>query len=247
MTSIMRKGLTARQTQILKSLIDEYIETAEPVGSEALEKKYNFGVSPATIRNEMAQLKKLGYLKQPHTSAGRVPTPDAIKFYIDQLMEEKQMSLTDEVRVKEEVWDVRKNIDDLIHEATQSLAHRTGTLAVATTDEGKVWHAGYANLLTNPEFADLELTTNLFLLIEEAGKIQKIFLETMTGIAPVEIVFSEDLDILKISVVSFCGSRFRVGDHVGAIGVVGPARLKYPTIVPTLRYFSNLIQEVSEQ
>ena len=243
MTSIMRKGLTARQTQILKSLIDEYIETAEPVGSEALEKKYNFGVSPATIRNEMAQLKKLGYLKQPHTSAGRVPTPDAIKFYIDQLMEEKQMSLTDEVRVKEEVWDVRKNIDDLIHEATQSLAHRTGTLAVATTDEGKVWHAGYANLLTNPEFADLELTTNLFLLIEEAGKIQKIFLETMTGIAPVEIVFSEDLDILKISVVSFCGSRFRVGDHVGAIGVVGPARLKYPTIVPTLRYFSNKKRE----
>ncbi len=243
----MRKGLTARQTQILKALIDEYIETAEPVGSEALEKKYGFGVSPATIRNEMAQLKDLDYLRQPHTSAGRVPTPDAMKFYIDQLMEEKHMSLTDEVKAKEEVWDVRDDLDGLVREATHALAQRTNALAVAITDEGKVWHSGYANILMNPEFADLELTTSLFSLIEEANKVQKIFLETMTGGAPVEIVFGEDLDFLNLSVVSFCGSRFRLRDHEGAIGVVGPARLKYPTIVPILRYFSNLIQEIAEQ
>ena len=84
-------ALTSRQTQILKALIDEYIETAEPVGSDALDKKYNLGVSPATIRNEMVNLTKLGFLKQPHTSAGRVPTSGAMKFYIDQLMEEKQI------------------------------------------------------------------------------------------------------------------------------------------------------------
>lgn len=242
----MKKGLTARQTQILKALIDEYIETAEPVGSEALEKKYGFGVSPATIRNEMAQLKRLGYLRQPHTSAGRVPSPDAMKFYIDQLMEEKQMSITDEVKAKEEVWDVRDDVDDLIKEATHALAQRTNALAVSMTDEGKMWHSGYANILMNPEFSDLEITTTLFSLIEEANKMQKIFLETMTGSAPVEIVFGEDLDFLNLKVVSFCGSRFRVGDRNGAIGVVGPARLKYPTVVPVLRYFSNLIQEVAK-
>src|SRR3990172_6835296 len=103
----MSDGLTARQTQILKAIIDEYIETADPVGSEALEKKYNLGVSPATIRNEMVSLTKTGYLRQPHTSAGRIPSPNAMKFYIGQLMEEKQMSLTDEVKAKEEVWDSR--------------------------------------------------------------------------------------------------------------------------------------------
>jgi heat-inducible transcriptional repressor len=73
----MAEGLTARQIQILKSLIDEYIETAEPVGSGALDKKYNLGISPATIRNEMVTLTKFGFLKQPHTSSGRVPTPKA--------------------------------------------------------------------------------------------------------------------------------------------------------------------------
>ena len=76
----MSDGLTARQTQILKCIIDEYIETAEAVGSEALEKKYSLGVSPATIRNEMASLTKLGFLRQLHTSAGRVPSPKAMKF-----------------------------------------------------------------------------------------------------------------------------------------------------------------------
>ena len=96
----MTDGLTARQTQILKSLIDEYIETAEPVGSESLEKRYNLRVSPATIRNEMVFLTNAGFLRQPHTSAGRVPSPKAMKFYISQLMQEEQMSLTDEVKAK---------------------------------------------------------------------------------------------------------------------------------------------------
>ncbi|KKT65572.1 MAG: heat-inducible transcription repressor HrcA, heat-inducible transcriptional repressor [Candidatus Curtissbacteria bacterium GW2011_GWC1_44_33] len=142
----MTEGLTARQTQILKALIDEYIEAAEPVGSEALDKKYNLGVSPATIRNEMVTLTKLGYLRQPHTSAGRVPAPVAMKFYIDQLMEERQMSLADEVKAKEEVWDSRNDLDELLEEATKALAERTRNVAVAATDKGKVWHAGYSNV-----------------------------------------------------------------------------------------------------
>src|SRR3990170_873926 len=121
----MSDSLTARQTQILKALIDEYIETAEPVGSEALDKKYSLGISPATIRNEMVDLTNLKYLKQPHTSAGRIPTPLAMKFYIDQLMEEKQMSLVDEVKAKEEVWGSRDDIDELMNEATHALASRT--------------------------------------------------------------------------------------------------------------------------
>ena len=66
--------LTARQVEILKSLIEEYIETAEAVGSETLEKKHNLSASPATIRNEMVRLTDLGYLKKAHVSAGRIPT-----------------------------------------------------------------------------------------------------------------------------------------------------------------------------
>ena len=95
--------LTPRQIQVLKCVVEEYTETAIPVGSDVLEKKYNVGVSPATIRNEMSALTKMGFLRQPHTSSGRVPSPKAIKLYVNQLMEEKKLSVAEEVQAREQV------------------------------------------------------------------------------------------------------------------------------------------------
>src|SRR3990167_5441274 len=95
--------LSERQKNLLKIIIDEYIESAEPVGSEAIVEKHSLGVSPATVRNEMVALTNSGYLKQPHTSAGRIPTSVGLKFYVDQLMEERTLSLKDEVAIKEEL------------------------------------------------------------------------------------------------------------------------------------------------
>jgi len=241
----MTDALTARQTQILKSLIDEYIETAEPVGSDVLEKKYNLGISSATIRNEMVALTKLDFLKQPHTSAGRVPTPKAMKFYIDQLMEEKQMSLSDEVKAKEEVWDVRNNIDLLMHEATEALAERTKALSVSALEDGRTWHAGLANVFVNPEFADLSMCAAVFSFLEEEGKLINLFFKRLAGISPIEVVFGEELEWPELEPTGIVATRFKIKDKLGALGVIGPARLSYPTVIPVLRYFGNLIEEVT--
>jgi len=97
------KDLTQRQIQILKAIIEEYITTAEPVGSETLEKKYNLGVSPATIRNEMVRLTEMKLLNQPHTSSGRSPTPESLRYYVEHLMKPKELSVADEVAVKEKI------------------------------------------------------------------------------------------------------------------------------------------------
>lgn len=242
----MKDGLTSRQTQILKALIDEYIETAEPVGSEALDKKYNLGVSPATIRNEMSTLTRLGYLRQPHTSAGRIPAPQAMKFYIDQLMEEKQMSLSDEVKAKEDVWDSRADLDDLMEEATKALSEHTKTLAVSAMDNGKVWYAGYSNVFDNPEFANVQDCANLFSFLEEVQKIQELFFERSQGASPIEVLFGEELGWPQLSPVGVVTTHFTVRGKTGAIGVIGPIRLSYPTVIPTLRYFKNLIEEVGK-
>src|SRR4030042_6012419 len=193
MLNSMTDALTARQAQILKVLSDEYIDAADPVGSEILEKKYSLGVSSATVRNEMATLTKMGYLKQPHTSAGRVPTPKAMKFYVDQLMEEKQMSLADEVKTKEEVWDSRRDFDDLMDEATHALAARTKYLAIAAIDEGKTWHAGYHNVFDNPEFSDLQTCSNIFSFIEQAKSLQELFFERAISGSPIDVLFGEEL------------------------------------------------------
>src|SRR5579872_7293641 len=85
-------GLDKRKAYILATVVYEYIATAEPVASQALTHKYNLGVSSATVRNEMAELEASGYLVQPHTSAGRVPSDAGYRMYVDQLMHHEQLA-----------------------------------------------------------------------------------------------------------------------------------------------------------
>jgi heat-inducible transcriptional repressor len=241
----MTDGLSARQTQILKALIDEYIETADPVGSVALEKKYGLGVSPATIRNEMVNLTKTGFLRQPHTSAGRIPTPRAMKFYINQLMEEKHLSVSDEVKAKEDVWDSRANFDKLMTEATHALADKTDGLAVASTDDGDLWRWGYDHVFMHPEFADLAVCRQVFSMLEEEKRLHELFWVRLAGVSPIEVLFGEELGWQYFEPISIVATRFEAGGKKGVLGVIGPFRSNYPAIIPTVRHFRNLIQELA--
>lgn len=243
----MTDGLTSRQTQILKTIINEYISTAEPVGSEAMDKKYNLGVSPATIRNEMVSLTKAGYLKQPHASAGRIPTPVAMKFYINQLMEEKQMSLVDEVKAKEEVWDSRDDIDELMDEATHALASRTKSLSVAALKDKKnrFWQAGQSYIFDNPEFAEMAACQSLFSIFEEFDKMDRLFFGMAESTSPLEVLFGEEIGWPELASTGIIATHFNIKGKPGALGVIGPARSNYGTVIPILRYFGNLIQDIA--
>ncbi len=104
--------MDGRKRRVLEALIDDYIATAEPVGSRTLAKKYGLGVSPATIRNEMADLEELGFLEQPHTSAGRIPSDKGYRFYVDEIirpaplddMQKERIRHAYQVRVRELHW-----------------------------------------------------------------------------------------------------------------------------------------------
>src|SRR3989344_165588 len=148
--------LTPRQIELLKAIINEYTETGDAVGSDILDKKYNLGVSPATIRNDMVDLAKKDYMRKEYFSAGRTPTAKAFRFYIKNLMDEKQLSTADEVAFKSDVWDFRHQLHQLLQRSTHSLAHRTQTLAVATTNRGEIYYCGIDNMLGNREFWDIE-------------------------------------------------------------------------------------------
>lgn len=237
------KNLSARQIQILKAIIDEYINTADAVGSSTLEKKYNLGVSPATIRNEMARLTTMKLLKQPHTSSGRVPTPSALKYYVENLMKQKPLSVAEEVAVKERVWDYRQKSDKLLHEATRTLADKTHALALSVTDQGDLFYAGAGNILEMPEFYDFELTHNLFSTLDSFDYWWSVL---SSHEDPFYIILGEELT--GAPVLSQCGfvyMKFSTPHTKGAIGVVGPSRLNYPMIIPNVRYVGNLIAELS--
>jgi heat-inducible transcriptional repressor len=234
------KDLTPRQIQILKAIIEEYIATAAPVGSETLDKKHNLGVSPATIRNEMMHLTDMGLLQQPHTSAGRSPTPVAMKYYVTDLMKLRDMSVTEEVSVKEKIWDYRQEVDKLLREATKTLAERSHALALTATKDGDLYYAGAANILDMPEFYDYELTHRLFETLDRFDFWWKI-LESQTD--PFDIVLGEEFDANNLSQCGFIYTKFESPHVSGAIGVVGPSRLNYPQIVPIVRYMGGLIGE----
>lgn len=235
------KDLSPRQIQILKAIIEEYIATASPVGSETLDKKYNLGVSPATIRNEMVRLTEMKYLHQPHTSAGRSPTPMAMKYYVSELMKPKDMSVTEEVSVKEKMWDYRQEVDKLLREATKTLADRTHALALVATKDGDLYYAGAANILDMPEFYDYELTHELFATLDHFDFWWHI-LEGQTD--PFYIVLGDEFGASGgMNQCSFIYTKFTSPNLSGAIGVVGPSRLNYVQIVPFVRYMGGLIGE----
>lgn len=238
--------LTARQIQILKSVIEEYINTADPVGSETLEKKHNLSASPATIRNEMVRLEELGYLKKPHTSAGRIPTATAMKFYVKQLMKERELSVAEEVAVKEGVWDYREKEQQFLRAITKSLAEKTRTLAIATTDQGDLFAAGYANILEMPEFYDIDITKSLLAALDEFETLASVF-STVSQDEDIHVLLDEDLGPKLRGPYSFVFTRYQTPMHLcGEIGVLGPTRLNYTAVIPTVRYFGDLIEEVAK-
>lgn len=235
--------LTQRQRQILKHLIEEYMNSAEPVGSETLEKKYNLGASPATLRNEMVHLTELGFLKKPHTSAGRTPTPIGLRFYVKELMKEQELSVAEEVAVKAKIWDYRKEFQKLLREATKNLAARTKNLALSATSEGDLYSAGTSHILGMPEFYDIDVTRNLLSLLDRFDYFEKL-MRSIVDEEDIHVLVGNDMGGDIYENYGFVCSQFKIGDQGGVIGVLGPARLNYPYIIPTVRYYSGLIEEM---
>jgi heat-inducible transcriptional repressor len=237
--------LTERQKSLLRAIIEKYIETAEPVGSETLEKEAGLGVSPATIRNEMVKLTSLGYLRQPFTSAGRIPTSVGMKFYVDQLMEEKTLSLKDEVTIKEEFAQPDQRFDKLLRHTTRVLADQTHSLAVATDDEGDIYAAGMANILDMPEFYDIDITKTVLSMLDKVEVLNQIFGQ-LDPQDQIKILFGDELGMPYLEPCGFVISRYQMPEHSGVLGIVGPCRLNYPIVIPTLRYFAQLLSSSSK-
>ena len=111
--------LTERQLNILKAIVKDYVETAEAVGSRTISKKYDFGISAATIRNEMSDLEDMGYLVQPHTSAGRIPTKKGYMLYVDSLMGNRELEENEKEMLRKCVENNFNRVDDLLDELSK--------------------------------------------------------------------------------------------------------------------------------
>jgi heat-inducible transcriptional repressor len=125
--------LDKRKAYILATVVYEYIATAEPVASQTLTQKYSLGVSSATVRNEMAELEAGGYLVQPHTSAGRVPSDAGYRKYVDRLMQPEKLPVEERLRIRDELRDASRELDEIIENTTRLLGRLSKNLAFVTT------------------------------------------------------------------------------------------------------------------
>lgn len=237
--------LSDRQLQLIQAVINEYIQSAEPVGSVEIVSKYNLRCSPATIRNEMAKLIELGFLEMLHTSSGRVPTKMAYRLYLDQMMNEQELPVLQEVALKQRFWSDRFEFEKLLRDATLSLAEITKTLAWATTDSGYITYSGAGNILDHKEFWDIDVAKEALSIFDDYPLLERI-LDNSGDIANggVKTLIEEEVGIDKLNRCSIVFAPYSTGKKSGNIGILGPSRINYPDVFPTIRYVKQLVEEL---
>lgn len=234
--------LTDRQKQLLKAIIEIYVKTGDPIASETIEKSCDLGVSPATIRIEMSKLTEGGFLKQPHTSAGRVPTAQGFRVYINELMKIKELPVMDEVTIRQQMLDQRSQFNRMVQAATKALSKKCNTMAVSIND-GDVYYTGAANILDLPEFFDIDVTRFVLSMFDELSLLEQI-LKYAQGSDPLHIIFGEETEFEYLRPTSFAFINYHsMSDHEGTIGVIGPNRLNFPVVIPYLRYVGEILSE----
>src|SRR5512133_2097434 len=124
--------LTERQRTLLLFLIRDYIETAQPVGSKRLVERFRLALSPATVRNEMSALTEMGYLRQPHTSAGRVPTEEGYRYFVSQMMNQAELPQSVEATIAHQFHQSRPDVEQWMTLAASILAHQSQGVSVVT-------------------------------------------------------------------------------------------------------------------
>ncbi|MGN0803361.1 MAG: heat-inducible transcriptional repressor HrcA [Candidatus Faecivicinus sp.] len=334
--------LDERKFLILQAIIDDYITTAMPVGSRTISRKSGVGFSPATIRNEMSDLEELGYLDQPHTSAGRVPSVKAYRLYVDHLMKEARLTNDEREQMHEHLNQRSAQVESVIRSAANVLSDAThytsvivapklGTLRIKhvqlvpvaektalmiiVTNAGIVKDAviripegldadhlyaisrmltqkladkpleavrqsfsemlrdaeinrkllgetlnvlehkleeedstdviigGGSNLLSYPEYSDVEKARNFLAVLESKDTLRKVV--GRDGGMEVTIRIGPENGVPELSDCSIVTARYRVGDNSsGTLGIIGPTRMNYNRVISVLDFMGRALSEV---
>lgn len=329
--------LTVRQLLILEAIIDDYTRSAEPVGSRSVSKREDIQYSPATIRNEMADLEELGYLEKPHSSSGRIPSQKGYRYYVDHILLPESSSNTDILDIKALFTQKIQQVEQVIEQSAQILSNLTSytsivlgpevfetklkhvqiiplssatAVAIIVTETGhvekqtitipeginlsdiemmvnilnerlqgvsmlelrsniflevskimkshvnnykdvmtmleqtfqpgksnKVFFGGKTNILSQPEFHDVQKVKQLLEIFEEKQLIHQIFRSDTSGIT---VKIGQENNVQAIEQCSIITATYTVdGKHLGTVGILGPTRMEYRKVIGILDYISK--------
>ena len=168
--------LDERKREILRAIIEDYISDAEPIGSRSVAKKHDLKISPATIRNEMADLEVLGYLEQPHTSAGRVPSAKGYRFYVDYLMAPKQMSKKDILDISNWYQSKAKRVEEVFQETAKILSTTTNNISMVLAPQLSKCFFKYL------QFLPLDEKRSIVVIVTNEGLVENKVVEIPEGL-----------------------------------------------------------------
>ena len=230
--------MTHRQIQILSAVVEQYAEVASPVGSSLLAKVFN--VSSATIRAEMAELERLGYIHQPHTSAGRVPTDKGYRFYVNQLSEHTQPSLESGAgRALAARVSPGGVPERTIRYAVETLAELTHNLGIATIGN-QLYMSGLSNLFGQPEFAGNNSVQQVAHLLDNLEP----WLREAAPNEPLSVYIGAENPIGRSAQCTLIISRFRSPySDTSYIGVLGPTRQSYRDVMQLVAHTGKTLEE----
>jgi len=206
-----------RLQQLLRLVLEEYIDTAAPVGSQHLVNRYTLGISPATVRNWFAELDERGLLEQPHTSGGRVPTEAAFKQYVEEGLVPKSVNKRTRERLMAAVGSAQ---DERLKAMARELAELTGLAAIAANEGRDTYYTGLSKLLAQPEFRDWQSMMELSKLLDQLD-------ETLAGLK--RIRFDEPLVLLGKDCPFGPDCSLLVGRATRGelLALLGPIRMDY--------------------
>lgn len=224
-----------RQRDILLAIVDAYISSAQPVGSQhLLQEKYGLNVSSATIRNDMAALEEANYLYQPHTSSGRVPTQHGYRVFASEMIlrefpEVAQLQHTIEAELQ------RERQERTLREAVGTISRHCGNVAFALVGSGDAYFLGLSNFLQQPEYQQApSQASTVVRVLEDKDRFQGI-LDTLAIEDEPSIFIGEENIIPEISSCGLVVCRVVVAGEPGYLGVLGPLRMHYPRNAALLR------------
>lgn len=211
-----------RQKELLNLVIESYIKTAEPVGSNLLAEKGALGVSGATLRNEMRALEEEGYLTHPHTSAGRVPTEKGYKFYLEGIdYTDYKMNKKDNYVLGMGLGERGTgNEEQLRKQLAKDLSELSGETMLLAFSPDRVYYTGLSNLFSKPEFAELQLVADMSQIFDHCEECLKTFFDEVQN-EPKYFIGREHSFGNALSVLAF-----RFGEQ-SLLALLGPMRMNY--------------------
>lgn len=232
--------LTQRQAKILAAIVKENCDNGKAVGSKDLADKYDFGISAPSIRNEMQALEKQGYIKQPHTSAGRVPTDKGYRYFVNQLMDRFKLSLEEQGRLKQELIKLQIAHVELGRRITKLLSEHSQQASFAIFPE-EVSTMGLSNILKNPALpaGDAKEIAQFFDDIDQyAEKMVRDYSEELLP----KTFIGKELQLSKNSDYAMMVSGLKLpSGKRGVIGLIGPKSMKYEKNLSLMEYISKLL------